>query len=303
MGKSFKAIVVFIFILGLSILLTPVFYKILPMFKFEKIFNRLVMVFTIAAAVIYVYLEQKKNGLGRNFWNVYGFDFSAPWKKLFIYGFLAGTLSLAFIVLFEVIFGPRYFRHPILIQDILERFFKGMLSGLIVAIVEEFFFRGFVFRWLKGKTPIVIAILLASAFYAATHFLDNGQTFVPDHPTVKDAARLLVGYVEPFTHHWQTIFPEFMGLFLFGITLCLAYLGTNSLFMPMGIHAGVVFAIKFQHSFVRKGPEGLTHHFFGGLPDYDGIFEWAVLIVLSVAVWYVVIPYLKRSAVISKKSF
>ena len=294
MSKIFRLVLVMLVIFAVSILLTPVLSKLLPMFKFEQIFNRLIMIFTVAAAALYVYRKNKR-GIRQNFWKVNGFDFETPWKKLFVYGFLSGAIAVAVIIAVEVVSGPGYLRQPLLFQDVVERFFKGMSSGIVIGIVEEFFFRGFIFGRLKEKTHLFIAILLSSAFYSMTHFFDNGQIFIPDHPTTRDSLRLLFGYLEPFVNQWGQIFPEFMGLFLFGIILCLAYLGTDSLFLAIGIHAGAVFAIKFQHSFVRKGPETMVHLFYGRLSDYDGLFEWLMLILLGSVVWFILVPHLKRS--------
>lgn len=291
MSKAFKAIIVMLIIFAASVYLTPVFHSFLPMFKFEKIFDRLVMIFTIVAAVIFVILEQrKKKGMKTQFWQNTGFNFSTPWKKLFWYGFLSGSLAVAFLIAWQVGLGPRYLRQPILVQDIVGRLFKGMLSGVVVGIVEEFFFRGFIFNYLRSRMNLIVAVLISSAFYSLTHFLDNGQIFIPQNPTAGDAFRLLVGYLEPFAKHWNEIFPEFVGLFIFGIILCLVFIRTRSLFFSIGIHAGVVFMIKFQHSFVRKPDEDIVYGFFGKSPDYDGSFEWLVLVILGLVLWFVILP-------------
>lgn len=289
------ATVMFLIFVG-SIYSTPFLHSILPMFKFEQIFNRLIMVFTIAAAVIFVLREQFKEegtGFGREFWRKNGFDFSAPWQKLFWYGFFCGSLAVGFIIVWEVAFGPRYVRSPILLQDIVERFFKGMLSGVVVGIVEEFFFRGFIFNVLRKKLNLVLAVLLASAFYSLTHFFDNGQIFIPKNPSFGDAFRLSIGYLEPFVNQWHKIYPQFVGLFIFGVILCLAYLRSKSLFLSIGIHAGAVFAIKFQHAFIRKPADDLFYPFYGQSPDYDGSFEWLALVFLGLIIWFVILPRLE----------
>lgn len=288
MSRFVKFFVVMIVILIGSVYLTPPIHHLLPMFKFEKIFNRLVMIFTIASAAVFVLLEQRKQGgtkLDREFWRKNGFDFSAPWKKLFLFGFVGGAVAVALISGWETAFGPRYLRIPLNAQDIVERFFKGATSGIIVGMVEEFFFRGFVFRIMRSKMNVFFAVILSSVFYAATHFLDNGQIFIPDNPSIGDAFRLLFGYLEPFVYQKSEIFPQFMGLFVFGILLCLAFVRTGSLFLSIGLHAGAVFFIKFQHSFIRKPLEDIIYPFFGRSPDYDGVFEWAVLAALTLIVW------------------
>ena len=291
MNKLVKFFLVILAIFTLSVVLTPLFYSVLhPYFKFEKIFDRLVMVFAIMAAVLFVVVPKvRKTGVRGLFdpelWRAYGFDFSKPWQRLLVYGFLAGALTVSLMALVEVIFGPRYLRQPISLQDIIERFFKGFLSGSIIGFVEEFFFRGFIFTQLKQKMNSGIAVVLASAFYSLCHFFDNGQIFMPEHPSFHDAGRLFVGVLEPILRHPNDILPPFIGLFLFGIVLNIAFIRTRSLFCSIGIHAGAVFLIKFQYSFVRIDLE-TYHAFFGTSPYYDGPVEWLILILLGFVIWF-----------------
>ncbi|MBI4357888.1 MAG: CPBP family intramembrane metalloprotease [Candidatus Omnitrophica bacterium] len=297
MSKVFKFFVIVIIIFVLSVLLTPLVHALLnPYFKFERIFNRLVMIFTVAAAALYVLRGKgKREGLfDREAWREYGFDFSRPWKRLIQYGFLTGALTVVILAIVEVAIGPRYLREPFLLQDIVERFFKGMLSGLVVGIVEEFFFRGFIYVNLTRKIGSWLAVILGSAFYSLCHFFDNGQIFIPENPSFGDAIRLMFGYLEPFVKRPHVIFPEFAGLFLFGVLLNLAFIRTRSIFLSIGVHAGAVFMVKWQYSFVRSGPEDMLHPFFGHFPYYDGRVEWFVLVLLGCVVWWMA-PRLSRS--------
>ena len=277
MSTAFKVVLVLVSVLALSVFLTPVMYAILPVFKFEKIFNRLVMAFAVAGAAWFVRI--RKESL-----KSCGFDFREPWRRLVAYGFFLGGLTVMVVTVVEVIFGPRYVREPIIVADVIQRFLKGMLSGVAVGIVEEFFFRGFVFVQLERILKTWMAVLVASAFYSVTHFLDNGQVFIPPNPGIGDAFRLLFGYLEPMAFHTREILPELIGLFLFGVILNVAFIRTRSLFLPIGIHAGSVFAIKWQNAFLRKGPD-TYHAVFGSTPHYDGALEWAILALLGCLIW------------------
>jgi len=289
-SKIFKFCLAILTIFVLSVLLTPPLARILhPYFRFEKIFDRLVMIFGVSAAFLFVILPKiQKDGtkalLGLELWRSYGFDFSESWKKLLAYGFLGGAVTVALMAVVEVAFGPNYVRHPFLVQDIIERFFKGLLSGTIVGVVEEFFFRGFIFLNLRRKLNVWVSVILASVFYSLSHFFDNGRIFIPQNPTVRDALRLLVGYLEPIAWHPSAVLPQFVGLFLFGIILNIAFVRTRSLLFSIGVHAGAVFIIKFQYSFVRQGLE-VYHPFFGANPYYDGPVEWLFLILLGSVIW------------------
>lgn len=288
MNRAFKFVLVIFGILSLSAVLAPVFFTFLSdYFNFDNIFNRLFMVFTIAAVVLFILIPNMKKGIAfdRDAWLQYGFDFTQNWKRLFIYGFLTGTFFVAIVAVMEVAFGPRTLRSPWIFQDILERFGKGMLSGMMVGIIEEFFFRGFIYGFLRKKLNGFFAVTVASAFYSLCHFFENGKILMPEYPGVWDSLRLFVGYLEPLVMRPGTILNEFIGLFLFGLILNMAYVRTRSLFMSIGIHAGAVFFIKWQHSFFRSGADN-EYPFFGKHPYYDGSFEWTATILLGIVVWF-----------------
>ena len=290
MNKSLKFFLVIIAIFALRVILTPPLNQVLhPYFKFEKIFDRLVMVFAVAAAFFFVILpklNRKESFFEPALWREYGFDFSKPWQRLIVSGFLAGAGTVLILALIEGSFGPRYFRHPILVQDVLQRFFKGLLTGLVVGTVEEFFFRGFIFTHLAKKINIWISVLMTSAFYSTCHFFDTGNVFIPhDHPSIRESLLLLVSHLEPITHRPLEILPEFTGLFLLGLLLNLAFIRTRSIFLSIGVHAGAVFLVKFQHSFIRSDLTAY-HPLFGSTPYYDGPVEWAVLCLLGICIWW-----------------
>jgi membrane protease YdiL (CAAX protease family) len=296
MKSFFKILSIFVVIIILTVFLAPVFYQLLPMFKFTRIVNRIIQVLLVAAILIFglkVKVHFRECGLDFRKWGKYfnqfgleyGINFKQSWKRILMWGIFSGFFAILFITLFEVWFGPRYLRSPLLAQDIIERFFKGALAGAGVGIVEEFLFRGFVFVNLERKIKTFWAIILISVFYSLVHFLDNGQVFVPSNPSAGEALMVLVGYFEPLVSRWREIIPEFFGLFLFGVVLNVAFVRTRSLFFSIGIHAGAVFCIKFQNSFFRKAPE-IYHPFYGDNPHYDGPFEWLVMVVLIVIIYY-----------------
>jgi uncharacterized protein len=209
---------------------------------------------------------------------------------LFGLGFLVGGFMVLNISLIELIWGPRYVRDPWALSDILTRFAKGFVGGVAVGIIEEFFFRGFIYKRLEAKMKRWLAVILANVFYAATHFLDNGQIFIPDNPSFKDGVRLLFGYLEPLAFQWAHIGPQFVGLFIFGVVLTMAFLRTRSLFLSIGVHAGAVFVIKWQNAFLRKGPDDF-HPFYGSTPVYDGPVEWLVLAAYAFLIYWLAKRY------------
>ena len=289
MSRGFKFIVLIIGILAISVFLTPVVYHVLPFFKFEKILKRLIMIFFVASAFIYALMKRKKNNgkwISEEALREYGLDFRLPWLRLIGWGFLVGIVAVSMVIIPDLIFGPRYLRHPILLQDVIERFFKGLLSGVVVGFIEEFFFRGFIYQNVLRKIGVFKSILVTSIFYSLVHFLNYGQIFVPENPGLADAFRLLAGYLEPMVFRTREILPLFVGLLIFGVALNVLVMRSGSLFMSIGLHAGAVFLVKFEASFVRKGLEDYYHPFFGNPSHYDGWYEWLILSLLVFMIWW-----------------
>src|SRR3989338_3670532 len=101
MSYFLKTVLIIVAIIILSVSLAPFVHRVLPFLKFEQILNRLVQIFIIAAIVLFVRLK--------NFsWRDYGFDFSVPLKRLFLYGFFTGAATILVLTAIEVVFGPYY---------------------------------------------------------------------------------------------------------------------------------------------------------------------------------------------------
>ena len=46
-----------------------------------------------------------------------------------------------------------------------------LLAGVVAPIVEETFFRGLLFGWLRSRLPLVVAVILSAAIFAAAHVI------------------------------------------------------------------------------------------------------------------------------------
>jgi membrane protease YdiL (CAAX protease family) len=115
-----------------------------------------------------------------------------------------------------------------------------VFTGLAVAIVEEALFRGGLLGLLRKKSSAIASAIVVSVIYAGVHF------FRPDP-----------GDLGPV--HWYSGFIALTGsfgqfsdvasavgllttLFLLGLMLAHARLTTHSLWLPIGLHAGLVAA-------------------------------------------------------------
>ncbi len=148
-------------------------------------------------------------------WKNIGLDFKIPhWKKEVLSGWLT-TLSLAFI--YSLILAL-FQKMTISLDAPPQKWFSLFLhlpSAFGVAIVEEYVFRGFVFNLLRRAFPLVFSVIVSSMIFSYVHCFGE--------PTL-----------------WHSDFLKAIALFILGCMLCTAYVYKNSLFLPIGLHAGLV---------------------------------------------------------------
>lgn len=262
-------------ILIVSAFLAPVLHQFLP-YKFEKIFNRLVMIFSILAAILFVRVRAEQM-------ERFGLLWAADSLKLYLKGFLLGAFFLMALVVGQWMGGIAFWSpQPYEIHQWGVTFIFYLIAAMLIGILEEFFFRGFVLRTLEleYRWPIWIAVIINSFLYSIVHFIGTRKPFIDPSPQAWDAFRFLAA---PFTNaqHLESIMPFAVGLFLFGIALNRAVLKTRSLYSAMAIHAGCVFVIKIVNSlFDYREPESL---FWGTGEMADGVWGWFLLVLLSIA--------------------
>ena len=117
---------------------------------------------------------------------------------------------------------------------------KVVAAAAVVPLIEEAFFRGLVLGALLKSGRRRMSIFATSALYSIVHFLK-----APAHtsPTVSwlsgfnSIAHAFVQFADPIL-----IAAGFTTLFLIGWILAEARLDTKSLWLPIGLHSGWIFA-------------------------------------------------------------
>jgi len=156
---------------------------------------------------------------------------------------------------------------------------KALCSGIVVGLLEESLFRGAIAGLLERSRGAVWGLWGTSGLFAAVHFLK------PD-PSVKMA---LVGWGSGFElvprmfHQFSEPFLLLGGfgtLLVFGLVLGLAARWTGSLWMSIGLHAGLVF-VKLVFG---KGSERVLERLPWVGPELQ-IGLWPVLALALAGVW------------------
>jgi uncharacterized protein len=116
---------------------------------------------------------------------------------------------------------------------------KILVASIIVPFIEEAFFRGIVLGVLLRTGRKCMAIVAVSALFAAVHFFKA--------PERTSAVVTWISGLNSIAHSFgrvgdPTILASaFATLFLFGCILAVARVDTHSLWLPIGLHAGLIF--------------------------------------------------------------
>jgi membrane protease YdiL (CAAX protease family) len=125
-----------------------------------------------------------------------------------------------------------------------------VIASLFVPLIEELFFRGLLLGILLRNASRVWAIILTSAVFAILHFLkapeETGAT-VSWMSGFFSIAHSFDQFHEPFL-----VLASFTTLFLLGCILADARIHTRSLWLPIGLHSGWIFADGIFNIFARR---------------------------------------------------
>ena len=151
-------------------------------------------------------------------------------------GVLLSVIPLLFCGALLITLHLYSFRHVF----VWSRFGKVVLAAIAVPFIEETFFRGIVLGILLRTGRKWLAIIAVSALFAAVHFLKGSErepaivTWSSGFQSIGDA---FAGFGDP-----MMVLSAFATLFLIGCILADARMLTRSLWVPIGLHAGWIFA-------------------------------------------------------------
>jgi membrane protease YdiL (CAAX protease family) len=163
---------------------------------------------------------------------------------------------------------------------VLEAVGIGLLAGLVVAVVEETFFRGLMFRAVSRERGVAFTALSTTLVYAAIHFF--ARTRVPaDEVAWASGFRLLGGALANFTNPLPVL-GSFVTLVLVGLLLARVRERTGAIAACIGLHMGWVFVIKATKSLTLKNESAEWAFLVGPFDGYTGwlVAGWGALLIL-----------------------
>lgn len=161
---------------------------------------------------------------------------------------------------------------------------RAVVPALGASILEEWIFRALLIGlWLRIAGPWM-ACLGTSLVFAFVHFLEPPRGVEMADPRAWTAGFDLLGLVLRNYLNPQFIAAEFLTLFTVGMALAWARIRTGSLWLPIGMHAGWIFAFKSFNLFHKPALEnGLGSLLVGGslkvglLPLATLVLTWLLL--------------------------
>ncbi|MSQ91786.1 MAG: CPBP family intramembrane metalloprotease [Gammaproteobacteria bacterium] len=241
-------------------------YALQPEWPFHKVVGRLwqlLMLVGIAVAV-------RRLGLrGRADWG-----YSLPRAKFLCQagaGFAFGTATMLPMALVIVTLGIRNLLPDFDAAMLVSGIAAGVLTGLIVAVVEETFFRGLMFRAVLRESGPAIAIWSTAILYAAIHFF--ARVKIAHAELAWDSGIALLGAALARFADPASIADAFVTLVMVGLLLGLVRHWTGSIAAGIGLHMGWVCVIKATSAVTRHDVASPWSFL---VSDCDGFTGWMV---------------------------
>ncbi len=154
---------------------------------------------------------------------------------------------------------------------------RTVVPAIGASVVEEWIFRALLIGlWLR-ITGAWMACIGTSLVFAFVHFLEPPRGAEMADPRAWTAGFELLGLVLRNYLNPQFIAAELLTLFTVGMALAWARLRTGSLWLPIGMHAGWIFAFKSFNLFHHPTPENGLGALFVGDSLKEGILPLATL--------------------------
>jgi len=233
--------------------------------RFGRVFDRVLLV--IAGVGLWPLLRR----LGIHSWGEIGYPRAKNWWRHVGLGFLLGIGSLAVAGGMAILLGTTTLEMGIREGAYLVQLRNFAVTAVMVALIEETFFRGAVQGALQRAMNPLVALVLTSAIYSAVHFLKPPSADIPAEAVGWTSGFDHLGRV--FSQFWRVpgVGLGFITLWLAGSILGHAFTETKGLYFPIGLHAGWVLAFK---SYASWGGGNLT----------ESVMTWPVLLILLAGV-------------------
>ncbi|HLG53599.1 MAG TPA: CPBP family glutamic-type intramembrane protease [Steroidobacteraceae bacterium] len=191
---------------------------------------------------------------------------------------IATMLPMALVI---VALGIRDVRPGLDAALLLNGLAAGALTGFAVALIEETFFRGLMFRAVLRESGLATALASTAFLYSAIHFLTRIR--IPHEELGPDSGIALLGVALARFAEPSVIADAFLTLVIVGLLLGLVRYWTGSIAAGIGLHMGWVCVIKTTAATTRldeTAPWSVLVSLFDGFTGWL-LAGWGILILLA----------------------
>lgn len=253
--------------------------------KFGRYFDRsLLLSALVLLPLLYLRIKRLRTGMGNHPFSLRPLGGRMAAVQ-FLAGFAVAAVGLAMLAWFVVANGVFVPREPAPgFGRILSKTLPPMLGA---SIVEECLFRGLLLGLWLGWAGNRSACAGSSLMFAVMHFLrpptDGGIALPPS----EFSGFVLLGDV--LKHFGSPLFfiTDFLTLLVLGLILSWVRIRTRSLWMPVGIHAGLVGSFKLVNLLYGKNDAHPISLWWVGEDLKAGALPLTTLLLIAAGVWLV----------------
>ena len=158
---------------------------------------------------------------------------------------------------------------------------SGLISGLIIALLEETLFRGVMLSAIRRESTAFIAITATSFFYALVHFIKPEIKFYSNSLDWSSGFVYLKNALANLASISQIV-DSLIALFLAGVLLSIVRLRTNRIAICIGIHAGWILVIQVTKRITDSNSDSEFAFLTGSYDNVTGYLAAGFLVLLIV---------------------
>ena len=179
-------------------------------------------------------------------------------------GIIAGILGVTLLDASSLAAGA-FALYPGWSEPVLAALPRLVLTAVVVAILEEFLFRGILLGFLRQATNPVVAMILSALLFSGVHFLNFTPAASGDASPLWYSGLSVLGSLGNSFPPWPVFGWAFMTLLAAGLILAWMTVRTGSLLAAIGLHGSWILgqqAFNLSAYYLVK-PPGTLLPFFG----------------------------------------
>jgi membrane protease YdiL (CAAX protease family) len=166
-------------------------------------------------------------------------------------------------------------------EKALDRLPAALLGGVLVGLVEEVFFRGWLFHRFRRSLSVAASAGLVAVVFAGVHAFRASPSLSRIGPGVEEGGRILAAWARHLVDP-HGFGPSFVGLLALSLALTASYLRFRTLWFAVGLHGAAVAYLPLHSAATERL---VARDWLGSKWLYDGVPGWALLGLLAALLW------------------